>query len=72
MRVKNLNPPPLSPLPPGERRRKKEHGDRIMKRRDFLKFFLLGGIFSLFSKKVKAEKKPENKLKEAMFWKRLD
>ena len=72
MRVKNLNPPPLSPLPPGERRRKKEHGDRIMKRRDFLKFFLLGGIFSLFGKKVKAEKKPENKLKEAMFWRRLD
>jgi hypothetical protein len=43
-----------------------------MKRRDFLRLFLLGGIFSLFSKKVKAEKKPENKLKEAMFWKRLD
>ncbi len=47
-----------------------------MKRRDFLKIFLLGGIFSLFSRKVgaenKAEKKQEHKLKEAMFWKRLD
>ena len=47
-----------------------------MKRRDFLRLFLLGGIFSLFGKKVKAEKKPENKpenkLKEAMFWRRLD
>ena len=43
-----------------------------VKRRDFLRLFLLGGIFSLFGKKVKAEKKPENKLKEAMFWRRLD
>ncbi len=43
-----------------------------MKRRDFLKFFLLGGFFGLFGKKVKAEEKPENKLKEAMFWRRLD
>jgi len=43
-----------------------------MKRRDFLRVLLFGGFFSLFSKKVKAEKKPENKLKEAMFWKRLD
>jgi hypothetical protein len=44
----------------------------MINRRDFLRLFLLGGIFSLFTKKVKAEKKPENKLKEAMFWKRLD
>jgi len=43
-----------------------------MKRRDFLRIFLLGGFFSLFGKKVKAEKKPENKVKEAMFWRRLD
>ena len=47
-----------------------------MKRRDFLRIFILGGIFSLFSRKViaenKAEKKQEHKLKEAMFWKRLD
>jgi hypothetical protein len=49
-----------------------ERKGKMMKRRDFLKFFLLGGIFSLFGKKVKAEKKPENKLKEAMFWRRLD
>ena len=43
-----------------------------MKRRDFLRLFLLGGLLSLFSKKAKAEKKPEKPLKEAMFWKRLD
>jgi hypothetical protein len=47
-----------------------------MNRRDFLRMLLLGGIFSLFTKKIMAEKKPEtkseNKLKEAMFWKRLD
>lgn len=42
-----------------------------MKRRDFMKIFLLG-IFSLFTKKVNAEKKPENKLKEAMFWRKID
>jgi len=40
----------------------------ILTRRDFLGFFLLGGIVSLFAKKVGAEQKP----KEAMFWKRLD
>jgi hypothetical protein len=47
-----------------------------MNRREFLRALLLGGIFSLFAKKVLAEKKPETKteprLKEAMFWKRLD
>ncbi|MEW6417474.1 MAG: hypothetical protein AB1480_05055 [Nitrospirota bacterium] len=43
-----------------------------MNRREFLKIFLLGGILGLFTKKAKAEKKPENKLKEAMFWRRLD
>jgi hypothetical protein len=43
----------------------------MMKRRDFLRLFLLGGFFSLFSKKVKAEKKPEKNLKEAMFWRKL-
>ena len=42
-----------------------------MKRRDFLKIFIVG-IFSLFAKKVKAGKKPETKPKEAMFWRRLD
>ena len=42
-----------------------------MKRRDFLRILLLG-IFSLFAKKAKAEKKPENNLKEAMFWRKLD
>ncbi|HZV46532.1 MAG TPA: hypothetical protein VFG06_04190 [Thermodesulfovibrionales bacterium] len=44
----------------------------MMKRRDFLRIFLLGGLLSLFSKKARAEKKPEKPLKEAMFWKRLD
>lgn len=43
---------------------------RIMKRRDFLWVFLLGGVFTLLSRKVKAEQKPEEKLKEAMFWRR--
>jgi hypothetical protein len=43
-----------------------------MNRRDFLRLFLLGVFFSLFGKKVKAEKKTEKKLKEAMFWRRLD
>ncbi|MFA4920262.1 MAG: hypothetical protein WC581_13595 [Thermodesulfovibrionales bacterium] len=43
-----------------------------MKRRDFLRIALLSVIFSLFGKKVKAEKKPEQPLKEAMFWRRLD
>lgn len=43
-----------------------------MKRRDFLRIILLGGIFSLFVKKAKAEKKPDNNLKEAMFWRKLD
>jgi hypothetical protein len=43
-----------------------------MKRRDFLRTALLGVIFSLFAKKVKADKKPERPLKEAMFWRRLD
>jgi hypothetical protein len=46
-------------------------GFNKMKRRDFMKIFLLG-IFSLFTKKVNAEKKPENKLKEAMFWRKID
>ncbi len=43
-----------------------------MKRRDFLRTALLRVIFSLFGKKVKADKKPEHPLKEAMFWRRLD
>ncbi len=43
-----------------------------MKRRDFLRIFLLGGLLSLFSKKAKAEKKQEKPLKEAMFWRRVD
>jgi len=43
----------------------------MMTRRDFLRLFLFGGIFSLFGKKVRAEKKPEKKLKEAMFWRKL-
>jgi len=45
-----------------------------MKRREFLRILLLGGIFGLFAGKVKAEKKNEDidGLKEAMFWRRLD
>jgi hypothetical protein len=45
---------------------------RIMKRRDFLRVFLLGGVFTFLSRKVRAEQKPEEKLKEAMFWRRRD
>jgi hypothetical protein len=45
----------------------------MMNRRKFLKLVLLGGIFSLFGKQVKAEKRPDAmKLKEAMFWRKLD
>lgn len=44
------------------------YGADIMTRREFLSFFLLGGIFSLFSKKVKTEQRP----KEAMFWRKAD
>jgi hypothetical protein len=40
----------------------------MMTRREFFRFFLLGGILSLFSKKVKAERPP----KEAMFWRRVE
>jgi len=45
-----------------------------MKRREFLRILLLGGIFGLFARKVKAGKKDEDtdSLKEAMFWRRLD
>jgi len=43
-----------------------------MKRRDFLVILLLGIFFSPFSKKVKAEKKPDTNLKEAMFWRKID
>lgn len=48
------------------------YGVNMMKRRDFLRILLFGGILSLFGKKVKAEKKPENNLREAMFWRKLD
>jgi len=47
-------------------------GVNMMNRRKFLKLIVLGGIFSLFSRKVEAERKPEQKLKEAMFWRKLD
>lgn len=49
-----------------------EYDLKILKRRDFLRVFLLGGIFSFFGRKIQAEQKPEEKLKEAMFWHRLD
>jgi hypothetical protein len=48
------------------------YGANKMKRRDFLKKLLLVGIFMLFGKKVRAEKKPENNLKEAMFWRKTE
>lgn len=48
-----------------------EFGVNNMKRRDFLKIFLIG-ILSLFSKKVNAGQKPEKNLKEAMFWRKID
>ncbi len=40
----------------------------MLTRRDFFRFFLIGGILSLLRKKVKAEQKP----KEAMFWRKID
>jgi hypothetical protein len=43
-----------------------------MKRRHFLRTLLLGSILLLFGKKAGAEKKAENHLKEAMFWKKVD
>jgi len=44
-----------------------------MNRRDFLRVLLFGTILSLFGKQVQAEKKPDTmKLKEAMFWRKLD
>jgi len=49
------------------------YGVNMMKRRDFLRILLFGTIFSLFGKQVKAEKRPDAmKLKEAMFWRKLD
>jgi hypothetical protein len=44
----------------------------IMRRRHFLKTLLLGSILFLCGKKVGAERKPENHLKEALFWKKAD
>ena len=44
-----------------------------MKRREFLRLLLLGGILSLFGKRVEAEKVEDTDgVKEAMFWRRLD
>lgn len=40
----------------------------MLTRRDFFRFILIGGIISLFRKKVRAEQKP----KEAMFWRRVE
>ena len=45
---------------------------RILKRRDFLRVFLLGGAFGFLSRKVEAQQEPKEKLKEAMFWRRRD
>jgi hypothetical protein len=43
-----------------------------MKRRHFLKTLLSGAVLFLFGKKARAEKKPENHLTMAMFWKKAD
>lgn len=43
-----------------------------MKRRNFLRALLLGGIFLLFGKKAGAEKKSDGRLTMAMFWKKVD
>jgi hypothetical protein len=43
-----------------------------MDRRKFLRMLLLGSVFTFFSKKVKAIKRSDRKLKEAMFWRRAD
>jgi hypothetical protein len=40
----------------------------MLTRREFFRFFLIGGIIHMFKKKVKAEEKP----KVAMFWRRVD
>jgi len=43
-----------------------------MERRKFLRIGLISFILSLFGKRIKAEDKPEETLKEAMFWRTLD
>jgi hypothetical protein len=43
-----------------------------MKRRNFLRALLFGGIFLLFGKKADAEKNPDMHLRKAMFWKKID
>jgi hypothetical protein len=43
-----------------------------MERREFLRIGLISLILSLFGKRIKAEEKPEEALKEAMFWRSLD
>jgi hypothetical protein len=43
-----------------------------MERRKFLRIGLISFILSLFGKRIKAEEKPEETLKEAMFWRSLD
>lgn len=46
-----------------------------MTRRDFLGFFLLGGLLGLLGKKISGKKinaGKEQKGKEAMFWRRED
>jgi hypothetical protein len=48
------------------------YGVENMERRDFLRIGLISFILSLFGKDIKAEEKPEETLKEAMFWRSLD
>ena len=47
----------------------KETGGKIT-RREFLGFFLFGGLLSLFSKKIKPV--VQEKSKKAMFWRKKD
>lgn len=41
-------------------------------RRGFIAFFLIGGLVSLFHKKIKDAVKIEDCPKEAMFWRKTD
>ena len=39
-----------------------------MTRRDFFRFFIIGGLLSLLGKKIKLESKPQ----KAMFWRKIN
>jgi hypothetical protein len=44
----------------------------MLTRREFFRFFVIGGILSLFGKNVRAKLRAEQKPKEAMFWRKVD